>query len=292
MTSRALRFAAGLPLLALLAVPASAEPAPAQEPLSGRVVEVAASEYAFRSPDTIPAGLTTFRLRQEGRVRNGANLSPAGRDSLALHEGDPTDGMHMLWLVRLDPGKTAADLYAAQRADAPAPWAHVIGGPGFAFPPRSTNATLRLEPGQYVLVCYVGAAREDRRRYHLLKGMFRPLTVSPSDAPAAPMPEPDVVVTFGAGRSVAFSRPITKAGAWKVLVRNATDRRGVFDIRRILPGHTAAEAASWRRADGKPPVSEVWGGLAGVAAGDAMLTTIDFVPGTYVARGTTFVVAE
>jgi hypothetical protein len=168
----------------------------------------------------------------------------------------------------------------------------VIGGPGFAFPPQSTNATMVLAPGQYVLVCYVGAAREDRRRYHLLKGMFRALAVVPASTPAAPMPPPDVVVTFGAGGSVSFSRPITKAGTWKVLVRNATARRGVLGIRRVLAGHTPAEAAAWLRRDGKPPVSEPWGGLAGVAGGDSMLTTIDFIPGTYVANSTTFVVVE
>ncbi len=283
MTFRAIFLGTCIPLLAILTAPAGAN-------LPGQVVDVAASEYAFRSPDTIASGLTTFRLRQEGRVRSSAKLSPAGRDSLALHEGDPTDGLHMLWVVRLDSGKTAADLYAAERADVTTPWAHVIGGPGFAFPPQSTNATMLLEPGNYVLACYVGAARENRRRYHLLKGMFRALTVVPSSTPAAPMPDPDVVATFGAGDSVHFSRPITKAGSWKILVRNATGRRGVFGIKRLLAGHSAAESAAWRRSNGKPPVSEPWGGLAGVAAGDSMLTTIDFIPGTYASGGTVFVV--
>ena len=36
--------------------------------LPGRVVNVRAAEFAFRAPDTIPAGLTTFRLLQTGMV--------------------------------------------------------------------------------------------------------------------------------------------------------------------------------------------------------------------------------
>jgi hypothetical protein len=264
----------------------------AAQALPGRVVDVAASEYAFRAPDTIPAGLTTFRLRQEGRVKAAAHLPLAGRESLATHNGDATDGLHMLWVVRLDSGRTMADFYAAARADSSAPWARLLGGPGFAFPPRTTNATMSLEPGSYVLVCYVGSAREDRNRYHVLKGMFRSLTVVPSSAPAAGMPEPDVTVTMGPGSEVTFSTPIPRAGVWRILVLNRNSRRGPFAIRRVLAGHTAAEAQSWRRADGRPPVAEPWGGFATVGSGDSLLTTIDMIPGAYVANGATFVVAK
>ena len=56
--------------------------APADTTLPGRVVDVAANEYAFRAPDTIAAGLVTFRLRQKGRVAGGAHLSPSERQAL------------------------------------------------------------------------------------------------------------------------------------------------------------------------------------------------------------------
>lgn len=259
--------------------------------LPGRVVEVAAGEYAFRAPDTIPAGLTTFRLRQEGRVTGGTHLGPWGRDSLVTHAGDATAGFHMLWVVRLDPGRTAADLFAAERDRTPMP-GRIIGGPGFAYPPGATNATMTLEPGNYVLACFVGAAREDRNRYHLLKGMFRPLTVLPSGSVAAPLPRPDVILTVDSADQVTFSTPITRAGRWRMLVRNHSTKRLELAVVRVFPHHTAEEALAWRRRDGKPPVSEPWGGLAGVAQGDSLLTTITFVPGTYIAHGATIQVGE
>ena len=282
-------FRAALVLIPFSAGAASAQTAaPADLELPGHVVDVTATEFAFLAPDTIPAGLTTFRLTQGGRVSDGDSLTPVERLARGAHEGDSTHGLHMLWVVRLQPGGTAAGLYAAAVADTAYP-GRLLGGPGFTLPSRSTNATMTLEPGNYVLVCYVGSARADRRRYHLLRGMLRPLTVVATDLPAQPMPEPDVVVTMDT-TGTRFSAPLTRAGVWRIRVVNATARRTEFGIRRVLPGHTAQEALSWRRADGEAQVTEPWGGLAGVSAGESMLMTIDLPPGTYLARGVAFTV--
>jgi hypothetical protein len=197
----------------------------------------------------------------------------------------------MLWVVRLDSGRTAADLFAAERDRSPMP-GQILGGPGFAYPPGTTNATMVLPPGDYVLACFVGSAREDRNRYHLLKGMFRALTVLPSSAAPLPLPDPDVVVTVDPANQVTFSTPISRAGPWRMLIRNEGKQRLEFAFVRVLPGHTAEEARAWRRREGKPPVSEPWGGVAGVATDDSMLTTIRFIPGTYIAHGTTIVIAD
>jgi hypothetical protein len=280
-----------------LALPVAGAQLVAQQPqrdtlLPGRTVDVTASEYAFRAPDTIPAGLVTFRLQQAGRAAGGAHLSPLDRQALLSHGGDATDGLHMLWVVRLDSGQTAADFYATQRAGADTPWAHLLGGPAFAFPPRTTNASMSLVPGNYVLVCFVGAAREDRRRYHLLKGMFRPLTVVATDAAMEPLPAPDATVTIGLSDSVTWSIPAMKGGTRRLLVRNRSGSRVEFTIARVRDGHTAAEAIAWRRRDGTPPVVEPWGGVVGLAHGDSMLTTLDLVPGTYVANRVGIVVIE
>ncbi len=54
-------------LLSLLAAAGASHEEPASAPveidsLPGRVVDVKAGEFYFRAPDTVPAGLTTFRL--------------------------------------------------------------------------------------------------------------------------------------------------------------------------------------------------------------------------------------
>ena len=76
------------------------------DPLPGRVVDVDAGEFFLRAPDTVTAGLLTFRLSQIGdRLTNPAkveeeNLAPATPDN------DPTRAFHMLWVVRLEASHT------------------------------------------------------------------------------------------------------------------------------------------------------------------------------------------
>jgi len=255
---------------------------PVSDRLPGRVVDVAAGEFFFQSPDSIPAGLTTFRLRQIGLVHHRVLAGGAALDSLTVDRGDQTRGFHMLWLVRLDEGRTMSDFYRAMQDHTPTPWAKQLGGPSFVMPPRTTNATLVLEPGRYVLACFVGSAREDRTRYHLLNGMFRELTVKPSKAPTARVPAPDVIARVSAAGAVHFSTPLT-AGRHVIRVENAGAKGYEFQIRRVLPGRSMAEALAWRPRDlpTTPIPYESWGGLSDVPAGGALITTMTFEPGDY-----------
>ena len=271
----------------LRAQPAGSPPA-AAEALPGRVVEVAAGEFFFQAPDSIPAGLTTFRLRQIGLVHQRVLAGGAARDSLGAHPADQTRGLHMLWLVRLDSGKTAADLYrAAQASERTTGWARSLGGPGFALPPGTSNATLVLAPGNYVIVCYVGSAREDRTRYHLLNGMFRALTVLPNPAPSSAMPAADVVIRVSETGALQYSAPIV-AGRRVLRIENAGPRPYEFSVRRVAPGRTTADALAWRPIDSPrtPPPFEPIGGLSDVPSGGSLVTTMNFQPGDhFVAAG-------
>jgi hypothetical protein len=262
---------------------AGGSPRVASETLPGRVVEVAAGEFFFQSPDSIPAGLTTFRLRQVGLVHQRVIAGGAALDSLAVHPDDQTRGLHMLWLVRLDSGKTAADLYrAAQAGERTTGWTRHLGGPGFAMPPGTSNATLVLAPGNYVIICYVGSAREDRKRYHFLNGMFRALTVLPNPAPVTAMPAPDVVIRVSETGALQYSAPIV-AGRRVLRIENAGARSYEFSVRRVAPGRTTAEAIAWRGTDSPrtPPPFEPIGGLSDVPSGGSLITTMSFEPGEY-----------
>jgi len=261
----------------------SAPAAPASPALPGHVVEVSAGEFFFQAPDSIPAGLTTFRLRQIGLVHQRVIAGGAALDSLASHPSDQTRGLHMLWLVRLDSGRTAADLYrAAQAGERTTGWTRHLGGPGFALPPGTSNATLVLEPGNYVVICYVGSAREDRKRHHFLNGMFRALTVVPNPAPVAAMPVPDVVIRISETGALEYSAPIV-AGRRVLRIENAGARSYEFSVRRVAPGRTTAEALAWRPNDSPrtPPPFEPIGGLSDVPSGGSLVTTMMFEPGDY-----------
>lgn len=251
------------------------------ERLPGRVVDVSVGEFYIRAPDSIPAGLTTFRLHQLGdRLTNpekvrAENLAPA------TPANDPTRSFHMLWITRLEKGRTVSEWFDAQTKGEPTPWAVDLGGPASSDPPRTSNATLVLEPGTYALVCHVGSAREDKNRSHLLKGMFRPLTVVASKSSTASLPVPDVTARIITGGKVQLSGPV-KAGRQVIRVVNETPKSHEFILVRVKEGRTAAEVPVWKRQDGTPHPFESRGGLSDIPPGATRSITAVFEPGAYV----------
>lgn len=266
---------------------AVAQPASGQSPrgrvvaasLPGKVVDVRASEFSFQAPDTIPAGLTTFRLLQTGLVVDRVRAGARGREAIS-DKGDDTRGMHMLWVVRLDSGKTVAHLHAAAQAgERMTPWARQIGGPGFILPPSTTNATLDLEPGNYALVCYVGSARADRARYHLLNGMFRALTVLPASRRPSPSPRVDVIATLSGEGTISFSKPL-RAGRVAFRAVNETNDDLEFIFLRMPAG---VAGKTFLAATGANPATGA-GGLSSVPPHASVITTLNLTAGEYVVK--------
>jgi hypothetical protein len=222
--------------------------------LPGYVVDITAGDFFLEAPDTIPAGLTTLRLR--------------------VIKGD-----HMAILVRMDSGHTAADLLRARREGHPRPgWMHFVGGPGFPSPHGFANATMMLAPGQYILMCDVRAADGV---YHFEKGMFRPLIVRQRRGIAQPTPLPsaDAVVKMR-DFSFAFSRPL-RAGTRVLHVVNEGTVMHEFRLTRVLPGHTAREALAWDPAGKLPRPDEDVTALVGILPGHDLATTVKFTSGDY-----------
>ena len=113
---------------------------------------VKATEFAFAAPDTIQAGWTTFHLMNDGTT------------------------FHHLAIVRIDSGKTMADVGAAMKSKGPPPkWIVEVGGPNAADPKAQTNGTCEHAAGPLrpaLLRRHAGPQVP-----HIAKGMVRPLTV-------------------------------------------------------------------------------------------------------------------
>src|SRR5215212_3580182 len=115
------------------------------------VAVIHAKDFTFDSPDSVTAGWTTFHF-----VNDGATL-------------------HHASLVRIDSGKTVADLEAALKSGPPPRWITEVGGPNAPDPNGQTDATMNLEPGQYAFVCFVDLPD---KVMHAAKGMVRGLKVT------------------------------------------------------------------------------------------------------------------
>lgn len=237
-----------LPLVACARKPAS--------PAGPNVVTIAATDFAFQSPDTVPAGLTTIRLTNTGQ--------------------EP----HHLVMMRLDSSKTMADLQTMMaNPEAPIPpWVRFPMGIALIVPGDSSNATAVLGPGHYVLACFVSSPDG---KAHVMKGMVRPLEVAASSAPLAPEPAADLVITqkdYGWD----LSGPIT-SGTHTIRVENAGPQVHETTVFLLAPDKTLADFQAWAQGgmQGAAPAKPL-GGFIGPDVGDHGYFTATFVPGTYV----------
>lgn len=226
------------------------------------VVVAHAKDFAFEAPDSITAGWTTFHL-----VNDGPNL-------------------HHMQIVRLDSGKTAADFGAAMEASGknhtpPPSWIVFAGGPNAPNPKAESEATLDMQPGNYVLICFVDIPDHVP---HFTKGMLHPLKVTAAAGAPAAEPTADVTVTL-ADYSFTTTGTIT-AGKHTFKIVNKGPQPHEIEIIRLAPGKTMKDFGEFMdksyagKADGPPP-ADAMGGIAGMVPGMTQYFTADMTPGNY-----------
>lgn len=225
---------------------------------------VTATDYAFQTPDTLAAGWTTFHL-----VNNG---------------GQP----HMAQLIRLDPGMTLEEYLEAYgeafRTAGPRPeWARRLGGPGVATPQQTSNATLYLEPGNYVWICLFNLP--DGIPHVVGHGMAEPFVVKAAGATAGSQtaPEHDVVMRL-VDYTFSLSAPLT-AGRQMIRVENAGSQSHEVGVMKLATGKTIADVQAWIQNPGEAPpesMGSLVGGVTSLAPGAEAYFEVDLTPGEYV----------
>lgn len=118
-------------------------------------VEVGMNEFGFTAPDSLVAGSHTFRVSNAG---------------VQTHE---------VALVKLNDGATMEQFLAALAPGSTTPPPGVpLGGNGALSPHGANFFTASLEPGNYLLVCFVPDPADGTP--HIVKGMVKPLTITVS----------------------------------------------------------------------------------------------------------------
>ena len=166
---------------------------PEQEPMPAplNLVEVNSlhnhdtGEHLFElSTNEIPSGWATFRLINQSHADHFILLSKVP-DGIGL-EDYRTEVVHVIQnfldsilendLSFPEAGFEFPDWYAETQ---------FMGGPGLTAPQRTSQATMELTPGTYILECYIKSA--DGTQWHHMLGMLAELTVteevSPAEAP-------------------------------------------------------------------------------------------------------------
>jgi len=214
-----------------------------------------ARDYGFSGPATIRAGVTRFQLVNQGQHA------------------------HMLGLVALSDGKTAADLLAAVKAapsDRFPPYATWVGGPDAVDPGRTSIASVDLPAGSYAIVCTMPDG--DTGHSHLERGMIQGLSVTGS-AQHAKLPTPAASVTES---EFHFSTAGTiHSGVQTIQVRNDGQQEHEAQLARLPDGVSLDQYVALNDATSATTGSS-YGGLATIAPSTSGTFTSDFQPGHYV----------
>ena len=178
---------------------------------------IIATDVGFDAPDTVPAGLRHIVFENHGSE------------------------IHEAMFVKLAQGMSVGDYVSAVRSGSLFPAGALdYSGAGLTSPGQSVEVWLKLDPGQYILICWNdGHARSTPPRSVTVE-----YTIS-DDLP----PKEDVTVKL-----LDFSFKLSgrlRKGMQIVRVETAGASMHKMDIFRLHDGKTLADVRRWRKDDGR-----------------------------------------
>lgn len=221
------------------------------------VIEIIGLDYAFRTPAEVPAGLTTFRFVNQGKVAHELNIS-------LLRKG-----------VTVQQFMDAANGGTPRNAFREATVGVLLAAPGQR---ASAGLVTNLQPGRtYILIC-INKDNPDAKA-HFVMGMFSAITVASQPAAAAPIAHVDTIV--GSDYAYRYPRTMT-AGRHLFAFTNAGSVRHEFVMLLLKKGVTLQQLLDVQKKGGDPaPMIEDAIGVLHSPAGTSPvgLLDMDMLPG-------------
>lgn len=158
------------------------------------VVEVIARDFNFEVVDEIQSGWTTFQFENFGHTEHFflLNLLP-DTISFETYHNEVTRPFDIVF-DSLKAGKSKAEAIGMLIEMIPG-WYFTsvkqMGGTGIIGVGKTTQVTLKLAPGTYVMECYI----KEQGVFHTALGMIRPITVREEVSDLEP-PKADMVITL------------------------------------------------------------------------------------------------
>lgn len=182
---------------------AVSQPSAAAPASNAAVVDVIAHGMQFSAPSDVPSGWVTFRFHNQSPYTHFA-LVERWPEAHSLADGEkeiaPIFQTGMDLLIKGD--KDAAMKKFGELPE----WMKdivYIGGPGLTAPGYATSATMKLEPGRYVIECYVktDGVFHSSSPEPGVQGMTHEFTVTASDSGAG-APDADIHLRISSDQGI------------------------------------------------------------------------------------------
>lgn len=234
----------------------------------------------------VPAGWTTFRLRNESsavhfvaieKFPEGRGIDDFRRDVAPVFQ-NLMDTFNEKPLSFPEAGSTLPEWFGGVR---------FMGGPGLHSPGRTGAVTVQLEPGTYVLECYV---KTEGEVFHSAMGMATELTVTAAASDAVE-PEATMELTLSSETGIGMPDEV-RAGQHVVAVhfedQTAYDHFLGHDVHlvRLDDGTDEQALADWMDWTGsgdlaEPTPATFVAGIQDMPAGSTGYIHVELEPGDY-----------
>ncbi len=283
-------------LLILAAFAAACAPADRGASKAGEtanVVTIVARGLTFDAPDTIPSGWTTFRFVNESGMVHFAVLERLPEGVTIKEQQAEVAPVFQEGLRLLSAGEVDSAL--AEFGRLPEWFGQTVfsGGPGLTAPGLTSETTVNLKPGRYLIECYVKTAgvfhsyNPDPTAYGMVREFIVTDSVSDAAEPAATMR-----VTLSAERGIEVAGdPMVGSQTVAVYFEDQKVHENFvghdLHLARLSADTDLAALAAWMdwsRPDGlqTPAPVQFLGGVNEMPAGATAYFTVDLVPGRYV----------
>jgi hypothetical protein len=227
-------------------------------------VKITAADYTFAMPAEVPAGYVNVTIDNTGKES------------------------HQVGFVKL--GSMTFDQFKAvankTNIGAVKPGTVFLGGPNGADPGQKTSAIVKLDAGDYAVVCFIPANTDGKP--HSAHGMVSPVKVVSTDESDEVAPKPDSTITLG---DFSFTMPPAFTGKGTVDISNQGSQVHELAIVKLNPGKTVADAKAFFLTppgtpppSGPPPFTSIpgLGGVTGLSPQQHAWLDMNLTPGNYV----------
>lgn len=251
-----------------------------------KVIDITAKDFTFQVVDEVPSGWTTFTFNNSGHAPHFFLLNKIP-DSISFetYHKEVTKPFDIVF-DSIKAGKSKGDAINMLVATIPS-WYFTsvkqMGGTGIIDMGRVCQITLKLEPGTYVMECYI----KEKGVFHTALGMIKPITVTKDVSNSEP-PESNMDISIT--NTMYETNGEIKPGINTIAVHfkeQPNDGLG-NDVHLIKVNNendidSAMNWLDWMNVNGlEPPAPvEFLGGSQEMPVGNTSYFTVDLKPGNY-----------